>query len=147
MAALILASACESEGDVTDPGDELAVGTIVGRVDGSDWSSSTAFALFANGRLVAAGTGSQNLTLGFGVTAQAPGTYTTDGSASAYGSLADTNNTVWETAGAGGSGTITITRFASNEVSGTFSFTVVRTSGAGAPPTRSITNGRFRVRY
>jgi hypothetical protein len=97
--------------------------------------------------LVATGTGSQNLTFGFGVTAQAPGTYTTGGSGTASASLADGSNTVWEATAPGGTGTLTITSFASNEVAGTFSFTMTRTLGSSSPATRTITNGRFRVRY
>jgi hypothetical protein len=134
-------------GDSTDPDDELAPGTIVARIDGVDWITTTAFTIHANGRLVASGNGTDNVALGFGVTAQAPGTYTTGGNGDASGLLSDANNTVWESTGPGGSGTITITSFSANEVTGTFSFNAVRTVGSSSPATRVVTNGRFRVRF
>jgi hypothetical protein len=147
LLAAVLAAGCASRDEATDPGDELAVGTIVSRIDGSDWSTTNAIAIYPGGRLVASGTGSGNLTFGFGVNAQAPGTYMTGGSGNASGSLADSNNSVWEATVPGGSGSITISSFAANEVAGTFSFTLVRSLGTSAPPTRMVTNGRFRVRY
>jgi len=147
LAILVLVASCASDGDVSEPAEELEVGTIVGTIDGAEWRTTAALAIYAGGRLVAAGTGSGNLTFGFGVTAQATATYTTGGNGSASGSLADTNNSVWEAAGPGGSGTITITSFTANEVAGTFSFTLVRTLGSSSPATRTIANGRFRVGY
>jgi hypothetical protein len=123
------------------------VGTIEGTIDGTSWITTTAITLYPSGRLVATGTGSQNLTFGFGVTAQGPGTYATGGAGNASGILADGNNTVWEATATGGSGTLTITSFAGNEVQGTFSFTMTRTIGSSTPTTRSIASGRFRVRY
>ena len=69
MLATVLAAGCASKDEVTDPGGELAVGTIVSRIDGSDWSTTTAIAIYPDGRLVASGVGSGDLTFGFGVTA------------------------------------------------------------------------------
>jgi hypothetical protein len=144
--ALAVAAGCGS-GDGTEPDDELAPGTIVGTIDGVDWITTTAIAIQPNGRLVATGNGTDNLAFGLGVSAQASGVYTTGGNGSVSGTLVDQNNTVWEAAGQGGSGTITITSFSSNEVSGTFSFNLVRTLGSSSPATRVVTRGRFRVRY
>jgi hypothetical protein len=134
-------------GDSTDPDDELAPGTIVARIDGVDCITTTAIAINVNGRLVATGSGTDSHTLGFGVTAQAAGTYTTGGNGQASGLLSDSNNTVCESTGPGGSGTITITSFSGNEVAGTFSFNAARTVGSSSPATRVVTNGRFRVRF
>jgi hypothetical protein len=147
LAGLVVVAGCGSGDDVTDPDQELALGSIVATIDGAPWTTTTATTIYANGRLVAAGAGGQGLTIGLGVTGVAPGTYTTGGVGSVSGSIADANNTVWEASVAGGSGTLTITQSAGNEVSGTFSFTVVRTIGSSLPQSRSVTNGRFRLRY
>jgi hypothetical protein len=147
LAGLLLAASCGSGDGVTDPDDELAVGSIVATIDGVPWSTTVATAIYANNRLVAAGTGSQDLTLGIGVSAVTPGTYATGGNGSVSGSLANQSSTVWEASVAGGSGTLTISQAVANEVSGTFSFTVVRTLGSSLPQSRSITSGRFRLRY
>jgi len=146
LAGLVLAASCGSGDGVTDP-DELEVGSIVATIDGTPWSTTVATAIYANGRLVAAGTGSQDLTLGLGVSAVAPGAYAVGGNGSVSGSLANQSSTVWEASVTGGSGTLTITRSEANEVSGTFSFTVVRTLGSSLPQSRSVTSGRFRLRY
>lgn len=143
VAALV---GCGSDG-TTDPVDELDPNTIVARIDGVDWITTTAFTINANGRIVTTGNGTGGLTFGLGVTAQAPGTYTTGGTGAASGTLADGSNTVWEATSTGGSGTVTITSFSGNEVSGTFSFTLVRTLGSSSPASRAVANGRFRVRY
>ncbi|HUF67410.1 MAG TPA: DUF6252 family protein [Longimicrobiales bacterium] len=145
--ALILAAGCGSDGGVADPVDELEPGSIVGTIDGRGWSTANAFVIYANGRLVASGTGSQNLAFGFGVTAQSTGTYATGGNGNASAILSGAGTDRWEAAVPGGSGTLTITSFSSDEVAGTFSFNMVRTGGAGAPDMRTITDGRFRVRY
>jgi len=146
LVALILAVGCGSDGP-TDPVDELEPGSIVGTIDGTDWSTTNAVVIYVNGRLVASGIGTQNLGFGFGVTAQSTGTYATGGNGEASGIISGAGADRWEATAPGGSGTLTITNFASNEVAGTFSFTMVRTGGSGAPETRTITNGRFRVRY
>jgi hypothetical protein len=147
LLAAILAWGCGSNDDATDPSSELPLGSIVGTIDGTSWSTATAFALFANGRLTAAGTGSQNLTFGFGVSAVTPGNYSVGAAGNASGSLADGLGSVWEATVAGGSGTVTITSAAGNEVTGTFAFTLARSSGSASPATRSVTNGRFHLRY
>lgn len=147
LVALILAVGCGSDGGATDPVDELEPGSIVGTIDGTGWSTANAVVIYVNGRLVASGIGSQNLAFGFGVTAASTGTYATGGNGNASGILTGAGTDRWEATAPGGSGTLTITSFSANEVAGTFSFSMVRTGGAGAPETRTITDGRFRVRY
>jgi hypothetical protein len=147
LVALILAAGCGSDGGVNDPVDELEPGSIVGTIDGTGWSTANAVVIYVNGRLVASGTGNQNLAFGFGVTAASTGTHAIGGSGNVSAILGGTGADRWEAGVPGGSGTLTITSFSSDEVAGTFSFSMVRTGGAGAPETRTITDGRFRVRY
>ena len=147
LVATTIVIGCGSKDETTGPVDDLAVGTIVARIDGADWITTNAIAIYPSGRLVATGNGSNGLTFGFGVSAQAPGTFTVGGTGNASGTLTDASSTVWEAAVSGGSGSVTISSFSANEVSGTFSFTLVRTQGSSTPSTRVVTNGRFRVRY
>jgi Family of unknown function (DUF6252) len=147
LAGWFLAAGCGSATDAGDQPDELAVGTIIGTIDGTDWSTTTAIAINAGGRVAVAGTGTQNLTFGFGITATTPGTYGVGSNGNASASLADAAGNVWEAAVSGGSGTLTITSAASNQIEGTFSFTLVRTIGSTTVTTRTITNGRFKLKY
>jgi Family of unknown function (DUF6252) len=147
VAGWILAAGCGSATDAGDQPEDLAVGTIVGTIDGTNWTTTAAIAINAGGRVTVAGTGTQNLTFGFGVTATTPGTYGVGSTGNASGSLTDGSGTVWEAAVAGGSGTLTITNSVANQIEGTFSFTMVRTIGSGSPTTRTITNGRFNLKY
>ena len=147
LAGWLLAASCGSATDDGDQPDQLAPGTIAGTIDGTAWITTTAIAIAAGGRVLAAGTGTQNLTFGFGVTATTPGTFGVGSSGNASASLADGTGNVWEAAVSGGGGTLTISSDASNQIEGTFSFTMVRTIGSSPVMTRTITNGRFNLRY
>lgn len=50
-------------------------------------------------------------------------------------------------AGSGGSGSITLSTLTSTGASGTFSFTATASTTTGAAGTKSVTNGKFNVKF
>jgi hypothetical protein len=136
---------CKSGDSGAEPPEDLVVGTITARIDDFAWRTTAAIGVYSGTRLAVAGS-ADNLTVGFGISTLSPGTYAVGGNFAPSGSMAQ-GVTVWEANTAGGSGTLTITSSEGREVAGTFSFTMVRTSGTGTPVQRVLTQGAFNIRY
>ena len=146
-AVVMLLAACGSN-DATGPV-TLPQGSMSARIDGSTWTASTALtATYGNGILAAAGVDASLRTIGFGVVATAPGTFTVGPTGTANGSLTEgSGGTIWQAVANLGNGTITITSLTPTGASGSFSFTLVANAASGATGSRTITNGSFDLRF
>jgi len=145
--AALLVVSCKSGDGATDPPEDLVVGSIVANIDNVAWRTTTAIAVYSGTRLAVAGSGGAGITVGFGLSTLSPGTYTVGSNFALSATMVDGTNTVWEANSAGGTGTLTVTSSDGRRVAGTFSFTMVRTTGAGTPVQRVLANGQFHIQY
>jgi len=119
------------------------------RIDGSNWTASAALAAtLTNGILAVAGVDGSLRTIGFAVTATAPGTVTIGPTSAASGTLTEGSaGPTWQAVANLGSGTITITSLTATTASGSFSFNLVANAASGATGSKIITNGSFDLRF
>ena len=154
LAALACGGADDDNGNPTGPpGGGATNGTFTAQISGASWSATGTITVSRQqpNFIGIAGTGfaggtAYALVLGIG-NAPGPGTHSLDvynggdGSSLTIGG----QTTGWSTAFQGGGGTVTITTLTSNRVTGTFSGTLLPSSGSGG--NLVVTNGTFDVTF
>ena len=122
-------------------------GTFTATIDGTNWSATFIAATMAqvsSGGASGFGASSPTYTMGFAWIDQGPGTYTVGQSIGFNGTLTQ-GSSQWTTSAPGGTGTLTVTNRTASQISGTFSFSMVPSSGTSG--TRTVTNGAFNVTF
>lgn len=141
--ALVLSAACG--GGSTGP-TALVNGTFTAKVDGSNFSATTAIVTTAAANIISIGAGNAaGQSLGFGWVDAGPGTYTV-GATSPTNAVYVTTGAGWVANVTGGSGSIVVTTRTSNRVVGTFSFVVIPSSGT-ASGNKTVTQGVFDLTF
>jgi hypothetical protein len=128
-------------------GGSSSTGTMSARIDGGQWTATTAQGSMNNGIISIVGI-SAGQAFSIGVTVNR-------GTATYTAGIIDPFNVVvsnlaigssgWDAGPVSGSGTVTIAALTSTTASGTFSLTLAPTPGSGATGNKVITNGIFNV--
>ena len=159
LCCLALASAACGGGDRTDAADaptepeieaddEEFTSVINATIDGAAWRSTSARAQYGTATLlrVSGWDSTSALSVSFGPFS-GPGTYAlVQGDATVYGSLLVPGSQGWSTRGAGGTGSVTITKITASHITGTFSFMAVPSNGSTTTGTRTV-QVRFHVQF
>jgi len=146
---------CSSTTEPTDTGSgtgtTLANGSMSATIDGVAWTAAAITATNSGGQVAIGATSSSLLSINLFFVVNGPGTYTVNSAISSFlVSQASTGAaSTWTAVSglAGSSGTVTFTTLTTTRAVGTFSGVVVANAGTAAVGTRTITNGRFDVRF
>jgi hypothetical protein len=128
-------------------GTSTANGSVAFKVDGVQNAASLVTATYTAGILAIGATDtSHQTTLGLALSGSTTGTYTL-GQTSATNALLHVGNPAqgWQAGVGFGSGSVTVTTFTATSAVGTFSFTMVPTTGTGATGNKAVTEGTFNV--
>ena len=129
--------------EVTLPG-----GSMSAKVDGKNWTATLAVtSANTSGIFAAAGTG-DGITIGFGGFAQEGEQKIEDGlGANANYTEGYTSQGSWVSSPGTGTGSINIQSISATGASGTFSFVASPAPGASVTGTKTITDGKFNVKF
>jgi hypothetical protein len=145
--AMLLAAACggdDDDGPMEPPASDT---TLTASIDGGTTFSAASLAITsANGRLLIIASRGNNESMGLGFELRT-GTQSSGTGGTATASYVMIGQGAWAAGPnlAASSGTLTLTTATANRVVGTFSFSLVASSGT--PATRQLTNGQIDIRY
>jgi hypothetical protein len=143
----LLAAACggdDNEGPIGPPASDT---TLTASLDGGTTFSAASLTLTSsNGRLLIIASRGNNESMGLGFELRT-GTQSSGTGGTATASYVLIGQGAWAAGPnlAASSGTLSLTTATANRVVGTFTFTVVATSGT--PATRQMTNGQIDIKY
>jgi len=147
LATMVLVLAACGKDSTTGPQLDLN-GSMSARIDGADWSATTALTVaYSGGILAFAGSDASSATLGIGVIPDGPGTYPIGINEPTNANLTFGAGKSWSAASTGGSGSVTLTAIDAHSATGTFQFTMEPVGTTGATGTHSVTNGAFSVTF
>jgi hypothetical protein len=144
---MFIAAACGGEDDEGPMGPPASDTTLTVSLDGGTTFSAASLTLTSsNGRLLIIASRGNNESMGLGFELRS-GTQSSGTGGTATASYVLIGQGAWAAGPnlAASSGTLTLTTATANRVVGTFTFTVVATSGT--PATRQLTNGVIDIRY
>lgn len=147
FATSFVLAGCSGDGS-NDDEFELVNGSMSAKIDGKQWHADLAITATHSGSIVAVGGSGGGMTIGF-ATFEPTGTLLIENGSGAngvYNEIANPNAT-WSATAASGSGSITLTTLTSEGASGTFAFEAVPSPNTTATGTKSITEGRFDVKF
>lgn len=160
LSACLLVLACSSDSPTGDHGGNRD-DSFSANVDGTTFAAPEWWGIHAEftpnpGRLLITGEGLFPKSFRFTITVSGvtgTGTYQFDQVTSRSGSVAaltitsGPDSSVWTTAVAPSTGSLTITKWSTTHAEGTFSFTAAAAGGTSATGTKSVTNGKFSVNF
>lgn len=143
--ALALTAACGKSS--TGPSTPVLVnGSFTAKVDGANFNAVTA-AVSTSGNITSVGaSNASGESIGFAWQGTTPGTYSI-AQLAPHNGIYIAGSASWVASVVGGSGTITITTQTSSRVAGTFSFTMVPSSGTTASGNKNVTQGSFDLTF
>jgi Family of unknown function (DUF6252) len=143
--SIVAATASCSSGDsTTTNGNDTPA--LSAKFDGTLWTATSITGTFAGGNLTVTGTAPALGTFTFSLIANAPGTY----SISALSPVTTTYtllSSTWSASGTNGSGTVNITSFGTNSASGTFNFIIQPVTSTAATGFKTLSEGKFTVKF
>jgi hypothetical protein len=152
---VLICVGCSSTTEPTDTGSDtgttLSNGSMSATIDGVTWTAAAITATNSGGQVAIGATSSSLLSINLFLLVNGPGTYTVNSAISSF-LVSQANSgasSTWTAANglAGSSATVTLTTLTTARAVGTFSGVVVARAGTAAVGTRTITNGRFDVRF
>lgn len=145
----VLACGSDSSGS-TEPPQTALNGSMSAKVNGDDWNATLAVqAAYANGILALSGVDGDNVTIAMATGATQPGSYAigaTSGTNASY-TMTGGQALAWQAVSTLGSGSIEIETLTATSASGTFHFELPAVTSSGATGTKSITSGKFDVKF
>jgi hypothetical protein len=145
----LLVTALGCGGDNTGPNGQTN-GDMTAKIDGASWTSVGTFATRTAtnaGTIVAlSGADANSTAIGMGFVDTGVGTYTISATSPTNADLIESGGHAWAASAIGGSGTLTVTTLDATHIVGTFTFSMVASSG-GATGTKSVTQGAFDVKF
>jgi hypothetical protein len=145
----VLACGSDSSGS-TEPPQTALNGSMSAVVNGDDWNATLSVqAAYTNGILAIAGVDGGNVTIAVATAASGPGSYPigVPSSTNASYTMGGGQALVWQAVSTLGSGSMEIETLTATSASGTFHFELPAVTTSGATGTKSITNGKFEVKF
>ncbi len=137
-------------GDDEPTGNSTPNGSVSAKVSGSNWSATNVQAVWTNNVLSIGGSqinGGNNNQINLTAMASGPGTFQVNPFAGVNATYTESTSTggISVKIFSGSSGTITVERISSSGATGTFSFEAAEAQGGSG--SRSITEGKFDVKF
>ncbi len=153
VAAAFAVLACGSDSSNSTeppPGGGALNGSMSAKVNGESWTATMSVqAGYANGILAFAGVDGNNATLAIALAPAGPGSYAISGASGTNASytLTGGQGLVWQAVSVVGSGSVEIDTLTATRATGTFHFELPAVASSGATGTKSITEGKFDVKF
>lgn len=148
-AVSLIACGSDSSGS-TEPPQSALNGSMSAVVDGDQWTATVAVqAAYANGILALSGVDASNSTIAMAMAPSGPGSYSigvAEPTNAAY-TLTGGQALVWQAVSTLGSGSVELQTLTATEATGTFHFELPAVASSGASGTKSITEGKFDVKF
>jgi hypothetical protein len=141
-------------GNPSGGGSTLPHGSMSARIDGAHWAATVDPTIRLSGGIVSVAGSNLATTLAFAIFTSGPGTFPIPATGLGAGTNALLNMTTaggvpgsWKADVNGGTGTIVINSYTSAGMSGTFSFVMQPVPGSGVSGTKTVTDGKFDLKF